>query len=450
MDRRRFLTLAGGTAAGAFLGGTGLLEGVGSPARAANRRITGVALDVAHDGGTAYPYPFFSDWSDVMDQSRDLLDSLAVAYGEAVSPEHWDPADFWFRWAPLPLFAQAMDGRLAADSSGSSARQSVWIMHLVGYFGGVWFRKKLNEFTPGGGINTSTGAPPKESDFASLIAYLRRAVPAAFAPDPKVPVAFCEWALRGALSTDVPPSLGDLLSALVGLYGYNVGYTDNILRPPHRAYPPPVSPDGPSEFSPPWNSQTATPQGLFDATFPDFSATRPASPPLPPDPSGFTPVWYLTGDEPALSTARARFAAARAQVGRAGSSWDRIVSGDPARRQLPLSELQLGAYNVGNATWSVPLFLDVTHWDAPSYGQIVAMSIYFVQAVQAAGMGCLAAAAKVNPTGDNALDARDAVLAAALVQPFGGSYLVGLNAASSPAYASRTSSRSIPPFTYSG
>lgn len=446
LSRRTFVGLLGGSAAMA-MGGLALptiAEVAGSAAHATTGAITGVNLDVStHGASTGFPYPFFTDWSDVMAESQDYLNDLAVSYGRVTPAAQQEPADFWFRYAPIPLFERAMTGALSGDSTETMTKTSLWVMHLVGYFGGVWFKKKLNQFSPtgSGGIpSTSPPAAPTEADFAALMAYLREAVPAAYGTDATA-LGFAEHALRYKLGSTVPTGLGDVLTPLITLYGYNVGYTDNILRPPHRAYPPPVNANGPTVFSPPWNSQQATPQGLFDASFPDFSVPNPTVQPIPPDPSGFTPVPILTGDEPALATARQRFGTAWA--GRGTNRWHAIVDGDPTQQQLPLPILQAAGYNVGNATWSLPIVLDVTHWDRPSYVQIIGLSVYFVQAVQLAGMACLAAAATTDAPG-----ARDACLAAALVQPFGGSYLVGLNAAGSPAYASKSPDQSVPGFTY--
>jgi hypothetical protein len=104
---------------------------------------------------------------------------------------------------------------------------------------------------------------------------------------------------------------------------------------------------------------------------------------------------------------------------------------------------QVAASRVGYSTWSIPFFLDVRGWDRRSYREIIGLSVYFVQAVQLAGLACLAAAANADTASSSA---RDAVLCAALTQPFGGSYLVGLNDGGSAAYCGRLANDSIPQF----
>ena len=66
-----------------------------------------------------------------------------------------------------------------------------------------------------------------------------------------------------------------------------------------------------------------------------------------------------------------------------------------------------------------------------------------MQAVQLAGLACLAAAANADTASSSA---RNAVLCAALTQPFGGSYLVGLNDGGSAAYCGKAANDSIPRF----
>src|SRR3954454_4653698 len=86
ITRRSFLGLLGGAAAVAAGGIVvpAFAHTAGPPATTATSKptITGVDLDVSMHGGTAFPYPFFADWADVMHESQRFLDALAVAYGK--------------------------------------------------------------------------------------------------------------------------------------------------------------------------------------------------------------------------------------------------------------------------------------------------------------------------------------------------------------------------------
>jgi hypothetical protein len=344
------------------------------------------------------------------------------------------------------------------------------MMHLVGYYGGVWFGKKLDELTcdptiaPADCSNPPNGSSP--SDFAALERYLRAALDAAYAEDAQVAIDRAEFSLR------MDPSDPDgVLQALITLYGYNVGYTQAILDPVHR--PNPATDcvghgDVPAQWDPPQNSQVENYDKVFGATFPQF-ATPPYDPAPFPPPIGaeLDPVPFLTGDTDGLKVARSLHAAAVDLS--PTSNYFRILNGLPdvdrgtapvpgALRQVfeqagvpvPAGEFLMGgnliaqqvaASRVGYSTWSIPFFLDVRGWDRRSYREIIGLSVYFVQAVQLAGLACLAAAANADAASSRA---RDAVLCAALTQPFGGSYLVGLNDGSSASYCGRTANDSIP------
>jgi hypothetical protein len=303
------------------------------------------------------------------------------------------------------------------------------------------------------------------SEFAALVRYLEGALAAAYDPDPQAPIHKAEFYLR------MDPSDADgVLQALITLYGYNVGYTQAILDPVHRPNPATDCPghgDTPAQWDPPQNSQVENYHKVFGAEFPQF-AKPPYNPAPFPPPVGaeFEPVPNLTGDTPGLAEARRLHAAAENLT--PTSNYFRILNGvpDPATVGLPkavrdlmtqagvqpppdefrmggnLIAQQTAASRVGFGTWSIPFFLDVRGWDRKSYREIIGLSIYFVQAVQLSGLACLASSADRN---DNR--ARDAVLTAALVQPFGGSYLVGLNDGGSGPYCHSDADHSIPPFT---
>ena len=463
LDRRTFgkLALTGAAAAGYSLT-------IGRPARATGGAINGVHLSGDH------PVPFDPAWGDVMTPDPDLLDALAAQYGAEMTAAGFAPtlADFWFRYLPIPLFNAAIFGTSRGDDS-VVVKKHLWLMHLVGYFGGVWFGKKLSELTcdPGASPAADCDNPPEPastSEFAALITYLRGALAAAYDSSPQVPIDRSEFYLRGD-----PTEPDGVLQALITLYGYNVGYTQAILDPAHR--PNPATDcvghgDVPAQWDPPQNSQVENYHKVFGATFPQFA--RPPYDPAPfPPPVGseLEPVPFLTGDTEGLAEARRLHALAEDLL--PTSNYARILNGAPdlGRGTVPLPSAvraffeergvpvpadefrmggnliaqQLAASRVGFGTWSIPFFLDVRGWDRESYREIIGLSVYFVQAVQLAGLACLAAAADAH--GDRA---RDAVITAALVQPFGGSYLVGLNDGDAAAYCTKTAADSLPPFTY--
>ena len=160
--------------------------------------------------------------------------------------------------------AQLVECRLAPDLVRGQFLKLGWNAdkpHLVGYYGGIWFGKKLDEFNPIAfgcqALSSGPCAPPTAAAFAGLVAYLEKALGAAYDDDGDLTgtdddlFGFCRWALR----------FGDeLLQPLIVLYGYNVGYTNNILVPPYRSYPVNATTltkgsGGADPFNPPYNSQ---------------------------------------------------------------------------------------------------------------------------------------------------------------------------------------------------
>lgn len=465
MPRRTFgkLALTGAAAAGYSLTVGRLARADGPPGV-----INGVDLS------SEYPVPFGPELEGVMTPDHDLLNSIATEYGSIMANAGLVPsaADFWFRYLPIPLFNQAIFGQ-SRGAAPDLVKRHLWMMHLVGYFGGVWFGKKLDELTCDPGASppadcANPSEPAGASEFAGLVKYLQGALTAAYSPSSQVPIDQAEFYLRG------DPSDPDMvLQALVTLYGYNVGYTQAILDPVHRPNPATDCAghgDVPAQWDPPQNSQIENYHRVFGAEFPQFAEAPYDPAPFPP-PVGapFEPVPFLTGDTAGLAEARRLHAEAEDLL--PTSNYFRILNGAPdaSRGTVPLPGAvraffedagapvpsdqflmggnliaqQTAASRVGFSTWSIPFFLDVRGWDRRSYREIIGLSVYFVQAVQLAGLACLASAADRNSD-----RARDAVITAALVQPFGGSYLVGLNDGGSAAYCTKAADEAIPPFTY--
>jgi hypothetical protein len=387
---------------------------------------------------------FDQAWLD--EQARRYWDEYAQFLGRPL--DAYDRADFWFRYIAIPLQEKAMLGG-SLGTGEDRIEKDLALIHMVGYYGGIWFGKKLDEF--GGTSTTAQCAEPEpgptEADFAAMTDALAAAIAAAREGTDDEAIDASENALRGGdlayFLTNGLPSL----NGLIGGYSYNVGYTNAILVPDNRALPPPVNANGPSPYDPPWNSFEFTSDGVFDATYPVWAdpATATTTRPVPPDPAGFTPVPYLIGDVPALQLSRQLFVAAqsehpgefeRIRAGVTDRNGDVVLRGD-------LNVLSQLAFNTGTATWTAVPTLNIRPWDEPSYHLIVALSIFFVQALQAPGQACMAAAAAAD-----AGAARNALMTAAVAMPFGQSYLVSLNRGNSDVYACYTADESIPPFTF--
>lgn len=201
--------------------------------------------------------------------------------------------------------------------------------------------------------------------------------------------------------------------------------------------------DGPPERP----SEEAALRSDVDATYPVWADPHTAETkvPIPPDPNGFAPVPYLIGDVPAMQIARQKFTDAQTDH---AEGFLRVREGLLDRNGNPvargeLSVLAQAAFNTGTATWTAPGLLDIRGWDKPSYDLIVALSIFFVQAMQSAGQACMAAAASANPA-----DARNAIMDTAVALPFGLSYLIGSGQRTNQHYACRTADECVPPFRF--
>lgn len=409
--------------------------------------ITGV--DVSH-----HPVPFPDHLKEVVEFDQGWLDTLAVQYWNDYASKlnrplnDYDRADFWFRYIAIPLQQKAMEGH-SLGTGDERIEKDLALIHMVGYYGGIWFGKKLDEFL--GQPTTSKCANPDpvpdDTKFDAMAVALGNAIAAGREGDDAAAIEAAENLLRGGdlafyLSNGLPT-----LNGMIGGYAYNVGYTNAILVPDNRALPPPANPKGPDPFSPPWNSFLFTPNGVFDATYPVWAdpATASTLQPLPPNPGPFTPVPYLLGDVPALAMSRALLESAKAE--RPGE-YDRVKQGVLDRHgnvvnRGDLSVLAQAAFNTGTATWTAVPTLNIRPWDDPSYNLILALSIYFVQALQAPGQALLAAAVD-----GNGPRARNALMTAAISMPFGLSYLISLNAGDTGKYACYTADQSIPPFTF--
>lgn len=441
LTRRQFVTSAAGAAAGLTLLGTARMRNAG----ATENPIVGV--DVSQ-----HPFPLPPNLGTVAEFDQAWLDAQAQRYwteyasGLGRPLNKYDRADFWFRYIAIPLQHKAITGGSFSTTTNRIERDLA-LMHLVGYFGGIWFFKKLEQFTGADQkARCNDPAPELAADrFDPLTAMLHRLIDAARGDNDGLALEIAEDTLRDGTLLNQPDS--DNLPTrrgLIGGYSYNVGYTNAILVPDNRALPPPVNPVGPPIDNPPWNSFEFTPNGVFDATYPAWARaeTQSTKAAIPNPTFDHSKVPYLIGDERALAYARPIFEAAK-QSDPAG--YLRVSLGAQDRTGMPVARGELSTlaqlgFNTGTATWTAPGLLDIRRWDEPSYHLILALSIFFVQALQAPGQVNLAAAA----TQDAEL-ARKGLMATAIAMPFGGSYLLGAGQRFNEHYACRDADESVPP-----
>ena len=147
-------------------------------------------------------YPWFPN--DVMEADPALLDRLVE--GESGSVER-----LLFGRVPLRAFGDA----LTAETSSLPLPSYRWVMHLSGYFGGVWLRREIARAQPEAPI-LGVDVTPDADAFRELSDHQAAADTAAQGDDAEA-IAFAGSQVRAQLDG----------------YGYNHGYLIEILeRPP--------------------------------------------------------------------------------------------------------------------------------------------------------------------------------------------------------------------------
>ena len=147
-------------------------------------------------------YPWFPN--DVMVADPALLDRLVE--GESGSVER-----LLFGRVPLRAFGDA----LTAETSSLPLPSYRWVMHLSGYFGGVWLRREIARAQPEAPI-LGVDVTPDADAFRELSDHQAAADTAAQGDDAEA-IAFAGGQVRAQLDG----------------YGYNHGYLMEILeRPP--------------------------------------------------------------------------------------------------------------------------------------------------------------------------------------------------------------------------
>ena len=94
---------------------------------------------------------------DAMQVDRALLASWESEYiAESGSP---DVARFLFGEVAVRVF----DALLGEESRELAAESAVWLMHLSGYFGGVWLRSAIRAAQPDNALMKAGAAPTREA-----------------------------------------------------------------------------------------------------------------------------------------------------------------------------------------------------------------------------------------------------------------------------------------------
>ena len=308
------------------------------------------------------PYPFFANLRSVMTEDRALLDRLLAAYARETPAASQNPIDFLSRYVPIYVFERTLRPSEPNDPDPSTL---LWLMHLAGYFGGVWLRTEfVNAGVPRGAF------PVTEASFAAVVARISAAL-AAFNGDDAGALAYAEASLRGAN-----------LQGLTDSYGYNAGYLDQILTGAK-----------PTNATAPAGYFTYNPAELYNGFY-GVAEIRPLD------------KW--------------RRQAAKA-ADRPGSRYAAVVQGAGAADALPA--IQLAGVSRGKFFWAPgnQLNLNISNFDQATYDLLLVTSAYFLQSIQATGLAALAAASV------GAADwARAAARSNAMTAPYGGSYGVGL------------------------
>lgn len=350
LTRRRFLQCAA-------LGTTGLfLATPGRPAYAAP------VADQPQLQLNLPPYPFFANLQSVMTEDRALLDRLLAAYARETPTGLQDPIDFLSRYVPVYVFEQTLH---PSGSNDPSLPTLLWLMHLAGYFGGVWLRTAFVN----AGVSRNA-FPVVEASFTAVVARLNAAL-AAFTGDDVGALAYAEASLRGGN-----------LQGLTDNFGYNAGYLDQILTGAK-----------PANVTAPAGYFVYNPTLLFDGFY--------GVPEIKP-----LDNWRKHAEKAAQ---------------RPDSRYAAIVQGAGGADTLPA--IQLAGNGRGKFVWapSNQFNLNISNFNQATYDLLLVTSAYFLQCIQATGLAALASAAVANADW-----ARAAVRSNAMTIPYSGSYGVGL------------------------
>lgn len=308
------------------------------------------------------PYPFFANLQSVMTEDRDLLDRLLAAYAQETPVAAQDPIDFLARYVPVQVFERTLR---PSEPNEPTLSTLLWLMHLAGYFGGVWLR---TAFVNAG---VQRGAfPVVEASFTTVVNRVN-AARTAFQGGEAAVLAYAEASLRGGN-----------LQGLTDSFGYNAGYLAQILTGAK-----PVNVTAPTDYF------TYNPAALFNGFY--------GVPEIKP-----LDNWRKQAEKAAQ---------------RPGSRYAAIVEGAGGADTLPA--IQVAGHGRGQVVWAPgnQFGLNISNFAQPTYNLLLVTSAYFLQCIQATGLAALASASVANTDW-----ARAAVRSNAMTIPYGGSYGVGL------------------------
>jgi len=163
-------------------------------------------------------YPYAE--TDLTEVSQEFLDQLAADYvcslEASVTPSG---TDFLLRYAPLRLFNDLL------TQGPAELKKTFWVLHISGYFGGIWLKAKLSEFNPPdgdseGGMHGSEDSP--DGGLAKAVDMAKEAVEAAQGPEAEL-FAFN----KSSLLSFLVPKFG-----IASNFGYNKGYLLQIYDNP--------------------------------------------------------------------------------------------------------------------------------------------------------------------------------------------------------------------------
>jgi hypothetical protein len=163
-------------------------------------------------------YPRISSRAMAVDTDR--LDALLTDATLRRGGEAPDTRQFLFGDAPSSVFTGILGltpadlSRLGGEGSSLPGAGDVWILHVSGYFGGVWLREEVRRAQPDNPL-LAAGQPPSDDAVAAVLAPAAEALEAARSD---------EVALASLLERRLP--------MLIEGFGYNQGYLMQILESP--------------------------------------------------------------------------------------------------------------------------------------------------------------------------------------------------------------------------
>ncbi len=165
----------------------------------------------------AYPYAE----TDMTEVSQEFLDGLAADYACSL-PEGQAPdgTRFLLTYAPLRLFNEL------TTNGPVNIKKTLWVLHISGYFGGVWLKASLNKFNGGADGDDDSGMEgmetPEDGGVTGAAAMAKEAADAANAGGDAT-LAYNDQSLYAFVFPDF---------GIASDFGYNKGYMMQIYEAP--------------------------------------------------------------------------------------------------------------------------------------------------------------------------------------------------------------------------